>query len=99
MAAEETSALNQRKVEEESIPPPPWDFVLARLELRQIPYPAGGLRMSIKPEPVHYHPKIACIRKAHGQKFFPRIHISESDKEAMDELHFKLLRDQFGLTV
>ena len=55
--------------------------------------------MSIKPEPVHYHPKIACIRKAHGQKFFPRIHISESDKEAMDELHFKLLQDQFGLTV
>ena len=32
--------------------------------------------MSIKPEPVHYHPKLS-IRKAHGQKFYPQDVIRE----------------------
>ena len=49
-----------QKGEAEVVPPPPWDFVLARLELRPIPNDDGGLRMSIKPEPVHYHP-ISCL--------------------------------------
>ena len=46
-----------KKGEEDLLPPLPLDFVLARLELRQIPDTNGGLRMSIKPEPVHHHPK------------------------------------------
>lgn len=86
-----------KKGENEVVPPPPWDFVLARLELRQIPDPSGGLRMSIKPEPVHYHPKIACIRKAHGQRFYPEVEVTATDREAMDDLHHNLLRDEFGL--
>ena len=49
-----------QKGEAEVVPPLPWDFVLARLELRPIPNGDGGLRMSIKPEPVHYHP-ISCL--------------------------------------
>ena len=52
--------------------------------------------MSIKPEPVHYHPKLACIRKAHGQKFCPQVVVKQSDKESMDDLHLKLAEDQFG---
>lgn len=79
------------------VPPPPWGFVLARLELRQIPDPNGGLRMPIKPEPVYYHPKLACIRKAHGPKFCPQVVARQSDKESMDDLHLKLLEDQFGI--
>ena len=85
------------KGEDEIVPPPPWDFVLARLELRQIPDPTGGLRMSIKPEPVHYHPKLACIRKAHGQRFYPKVEVTASDREAMDGLHHNHLRNEFGL--
>lgn len=77
------------------VPPPPWDFALARLELRQIPDPNGGLRMSIKPAPVQYYPKLACIRKAHGQKFCPQVIVRQSDKESMDDLHLKPLEDQF----
>ena len=46
----------------EVVPPPPWDFVLARLEIRPIPNRDGELKMSFKPEPVHYHPKLSCIR-------------------------------------
>ena len=81
----------------EVVPPPPWDFVLARLELQQIPDPNGGLRMSIKPEPVHYHPKMACIRQAHGMRFYPDVDVTSTDRQAMDELHLNLLRDEFGL--
>ena len=39
--------------EEKVVPPPPWDFVLARLELRLIPNKDGELKMSVKPAPVH----------------------------------------------
>ena len=52
--------------------------------------------MSIKPEPVHYHRKLECIRKAH-QKFYARVVFRQCDKEAMDELHLELLRDQVGI--
>ena len=45
-----------QKDETKVVPPSPWDFVLARLELRQIPYGVGELKLSIKPKPVHYHP-------------------------------------------
>ena len=43
-----------QKGKAEVVAPPPWDFVLARLDLRPVPYSDPGLRMSIKPEPVHY---------------------------------------------
>jgi hypothetical protein len=32
---------NPKKGNQEVVPPPPWDLVLARLELRQIPHPDG----------------------------------------------------------
>ena len=86
-----------QKDEAEVVPPPPWDFVLARLELRPIPNPDGVLRMSIKPEPVHYHPKLSCIRNAHGKKYHPSIEVMEADKEVMDDVHLKHLRNEFGL--
>ena len=62
-----------QKGEAEVLPTPPWDFVLARLELRPISNSDGGLRMSIKPEPVHYHPKLSCIRNSHGKKYYPLV--------------------------
>ena len=86
-----------QKGEAEVVPPPPWDFVLARLELRPIPNGDGGLRMSIKPEPVHYHPKLSCIRNAHGKKYHPSVEVMEADKEVMDDIHLQHLRNEFGL--
>ena len=50
--------------------------------------------MSIKPALVQYYPKLACIRKAHGQKFSPQVVIRHSDKESMDDLNLKP-QDQF----
>lgn len=92
-----TSVPNPLKGEAEVVPPPPWDFVLARLELRPIPNGDGGLRMSIKPEPVHYHPKLSCIRNAHGKKYHPSVEVMEADKEVMDDIHLQHLRNEFGL--
>ena len=64
-------------------------FVLARLALRPIPNRDGELRMSIKPEPVHYPPKLSCIRNAHGKKFYPSVEVTEADKEVMDDVHIQ----------
>ena len=86
-----------QKGEAEVIPPPPWDFVLARLELRLIPNRDGELRMSIKPEPVHYHPKLSCIHNAHGKKYYPAVEVSEDDKKVMDDVHLMHLRREFGV--
>ena len=86
-----------KKGEGEVVPPPPWDFVLARLELRPIPNSYWELRMSIKPEPVHYHPKLSCIRNTHGKKYHPSVEVMEADKEVMDDVHLQHLRNEFGL--
>ena len=86
-----------KKGEAEVVPPPPWDFVLARLELGPIPNSYGELRMSIKPEPVHYYPKLSCIRNAHGKMYHPSVEVMEADKEVMDDVHFQHLRNEFGL--
>ena len=86
-----------QKGETEIVPPPPWDFVLARLELRLISNGAGELKMSIKPEPVHYHPKLSCIRNAHGKKYYPSVEVTDADKEVMDDIHLRHLRSEFGL--
>ena len=83
-----------QKGETEVVPPPPWDFVLARLEFRLIPNGAGELKMSIKPEPVHYHPKLSCIRKSNGKKYYSS---ADADKEVMDDVHLRHLRSEFGL--
>ena len=53
--------------------------------------------MSIKPEPVHYHPKLSCIRNAHSKKYHPSVEVMEADKEVMDDIHLQHLRNEFGL--
>lgn len=84
-----------QKGEAEVIPPPPWDFALAQLELRLIPNLDGELRMSIKPEPMHYHPKLSCIHNAHGKKYYPAAEVTEDDKKVMDDVHIMHSRSDF----
>ena len=86
-----------QKGETEIVPPPPWDFVLARLEPRLISNGAGELKMSIEPEPVHYHPKLSCIRNAHDKKYYPSVEVTDADKEVMDDIQLRHLRSEFGL--
>ena len=40
--------------------------------------------MSIKPESVHYHPKLSCIRNAHGKKYNLSVEVMKADKEVME---------------
>ena len=86
-----------QKGEEEVVPPPPWDFVLARLELRLIPNKDGKLKMSVKLEPVHYHPKLSCIHKAHGKKFYPIVELTQANRDMMDDVHLQHLTSEFGI--
>ena len=58
-----------QKGRKEVVPPPLLDFVLARVELRFIPNKDGDLKMPVKREPVHYHPKMSCIHKLMGKSF------------------------------
>ena len=55
--------------------------------------------MSIKPEPVHYHPKLEYIGKAHGQRFKPEVRMSAFDRDAMDDIHHTHLQNEFGLWI
>ena len=43
--------------------------------------------MSIKLEPVHYHPKLPCIHNAHSKKYHPSVEVMEADKKVMDDVH------------
>ena len=45
-----------------SIPPPPFDLVIARMERRTFYDATGAVRTPICPSAAHYHLKFACIR-------------------------------------
>jgi len=53
--------------------------------------------MSIKPEPVHYHPKLSYIHNALSKKYYPLVEATEADKEVMDDVHLQPLSGEFSL--
>ena len=61
-----------------------------------IPNRDEELSMPIRPEPVHYHPKLSCIRNAHSKKYYPSVEVTEADK-VMDDVHLQHLHSEFGL--
>ena len=59
------------------VPPPPFDVVLCRKELRMYKKPSGELTYSITPQNVYYHLKKACIQKKNSNFTVENIAISE----------------------
>ena len=45
-----------------TVPNPPFDFVIARVEKRQFRDASGTLKVPAKPSAAHYHFRLACIR-------------------------------------
>ena len=78
-----------------SIPNPPHDVVVARLEKRQFRDQTGSLKTPYKPSAVHYHARLPCIC-AGDPSFVPSSLIIPPDVAALLTLqHHQLLRLEF----
>ena len=80
------------------VPPPPFDVVLCRKELRIYEKPSGELTYSITPQNVYYHLKKACIRKKNSNFTVEDIAISEECQTSLTAVHVGHLRKEFGIT-
>ena len=69
------------------VPPPPFDVVLSRKELRMYKKPSGELTYSITPQNVYYHLKKACIRKKNSNFTVEDIAISEECQTFLTAVH------------
>jgi len=80
------------------VPPPPFDVVLYRKELRFYKKPSGELTFSFTPQNVYYHLKKACLQKKNSNFSVEDISIGEAFQASLTTVHFGHLRKEFGLT-
>ena len=79
-----------------SIPNPPHDFVVARLEKRPFRDHCGILKTPYKQSAAHYHARLPCIR-AGDPSFVPSSLVIPPDVAAgLSPQHHQLLSLEFG---
>lgn len=83
-----------------SIPLPPMDIAVARLEQRPYFDKASGSFCTPKKEThSHYHPRVACISIVEPN-FFPKsLVVLLEVKEKLLQVHKNYIRTEFGLTI
>ena len=58
----------------------------------------GSVFGFVRLEPVHYPPKLSCIHKAHGRKFYPTVELTQAYREMMDDIRLQHLTNyEFGI--
>lgn len=82
---------------DESIPSPPYDIVIARLEKRPFRDQGGTLKTPSRASAAHYHARLACVR-AGDPSFLPSALVIPADVAVvLTTLHQELLLLEFGL--
>ena len=82
-----------------TIPAPPSNLCVARLERRSFFDQSGTLRLPKKEQPSHYHARVECIR-AVCAKFVPStLQISYELRNTLDSVHKEYILGVFGVTV
>lgn len=80
-----------------SIPAPPFNIVVARMERRVYHDPSGAVKTPARPSACHYHFKLACIR-AMEPNFIPTmLQIPVDFPGSVTTIHRQHLHKEFGL--
>ena len=78
-----------------SIPAPPFDFVVARMEKRPFRTASGDLQTPAYASAAHYHARLTCI-KAADPSFVPSaLRVPNDVRVLLKQEHLDYLRDQF----
>ena len=84
------------QLDDNSIPPPPHDLVVSRLEYRPFVTPEGTVKVPTKPSCSHYHLNVKCLTTA-DPNFRPQSIVLPPDvKRSLKDHHYTVL-STFGL--
>ena len=82
-----------------TVPSPPFDVVIARLEKRQFRDASGILKTSAKPSAAHYHFRLACIRACEPNFLPSTLTVPRDVACLLYPLHRQHLHLEFGVQV
>ena len=79
------------------VPPPPFNMVIARLEMRPFRDSTGTLRTPSRPCAAHYHLRLACIRAADPNFISSTLTIPNDVALDLSSIHHEYLHVEFSL--
>ena len=80
-----------------SVPAPPFDIVVARMEKRSFRDSDGTLRTPMRPSAAHYHARLTCIRAVEPNFVASTLRVPADVSQFLTPQHHQHLNLEFGL--